>query len=387
VDSERLMGALGRLYDATVVSDDLVGALNHFADLFQASEACLLNVDKLRNCALGIDWGRRVYSVDACQDYCDHYVQIDDARFALEKTPLGTVFNDVEHVSQDRVERSAFYQDFLRRHGARYILSSNLINSPQQISGLSLHRSPKAGAFGDAEATLMARAVPHLQRIARLRVRLDQLESQVAGNMAALDGLAFGIGATDETGRLVLTNAVFEQSLAENDGLAVRGGMLQAATPAWTAHLGDAITEAVSASAGQPLARPGTGLRLPRPSGRRPWALVVMTLPWHSVLAHRESPGALLVLTDPEAARPTPARQLVELFGLTPGEARLAERLLQVDSLAAAAEMSGVTVATARYVLKQIFHKTDTHSQPELVKRVLQSPIGHLDLEEPGHGD
>ena len=74
-----------------------------------------------------------------------------------------------------------------------------------------------------------------------------------------------------------------------------------------------------------------------------------MSLPVRSALAHRESPGALLVLTGPGSARPPPSRQLVELFGLTPGEARLAERLLQVDSLSTAAEMSGVTVATARY--------------------------------------
>jgi DNA-binding CsgD family transcriptional regulator len=87
----------------------------------------------------------------------------------------------------------------------------------------------------------------------------------------------------------------------------------------------------------------------------------------------------LLVLGDLEAARPTPPGQLVDLFGLTPGEARLVGRLLQADSLASAAELNGITIGTARHVLKQVFHKTETHSQAELVKLVLQSPVGRVD--------
>ncbi|MGF1623575.1 MAG: helix-turn-helix transcriptional regulator [Alphaproteobacteria bacterium] len=379
--SDRLMDALGRLYAATIAPDTIGAALNAIADVFEAREACLISVDKLNNRNDILDTGYRLYTPDAHRAYGAHYVQVDDVRFELERSPVGSVFNDADHFSDDRVARSEFYQDFLGPRGARYILSTNLINDRRQIAGLSLHRAPETGAFTKTEALLMAHAVPHLQRIARLRVRLSDLESRYRRSTAVLDGLTFGLACTDEKGRLVLTNACFERALALKDGLTVRNQMLQAATTAATARLAEVITDAARASAGKGSPSPGAGLRMARPSGRRPWALVVAPLPARSALAHRESPGALIVLTDPETARATPVLQLVELFGLTRGEARLVERLLQVDSLATAAEMNRITIGTARHVLKQVFHKTDSHSQSELVKRVLQSPIGQIEEE------
>ena len=73
--------------------------------------------------------------------------------------------------------------------------------------------------------------------------------------------------------------------------------------------------------------------------------------------------------------RPEVAPDLVRrLFGLTESESRLASAIASGDSIDGAAESMGVTVSTARTYLKQVFAKTGTSRQGDLVRMVLTSP-------------
>ena len=53
--------------------------------------------------------------------------------------------------------------------------------------------------------------------------------------------------------------------------------------------------------------------------------------------------------------------------GLTPAEARLANALFGGQSLTESAKTSGISVNTAKSMLKRIFTKCAVHSQPELL--------------------
>ena len=59
---------------------------------------------------------------------------------------------------------------------------------------------------------------------------------------------------------------------------------------------------------------------------------------------------------------------LVDLFGLLPSEARLANALANGASLAEAAEQMGLTIETVRNYSKKIFAKTGTRGQADLVR-------------------
>jgi DNA-binding CsgD family transcriptional regulator len=85
--------------------------------------------------------------------------------------------------------------------------------------------------------------------------------------------------------------------------------------------------------------------------------------------AHDLLDGAALVviLLDPEDC-PEPSHALLQqVFGLTRGEARLANQLLCGRSLQDIAAASGVTMGTVRSQTKAVFAKTHTHRQAELV--------------------
>lgn len=65
---------------------------------------------------------------------------------------------------------------------------------------------------------------------------------------------------------------------------------------------------------------------------------------------------------------------LTHLYGLTPAEVKLTQQLLGGITLKKAAEQSGIAIATARYQLREVFIKTGTDRQSELIRRLLMGP-------------
>jgi DNA-binding CsgD family transcriptional regulator len=82
-------------------------------------------------------------------------------------------------------------------------------------------------------------------------------------------------------------------------------------------------------------------------------------------------PVVCIMITDPCRRHADLSTRLRGMFGLTVAEARLADRLAAGEALRVAAAALGITYATARARLAEIFQKTDTHRQSELVSLLL----------------
>jgi len=192
--------------------------------------------------------------------------------------------------------------------------------------------------------------------------------------VAALDCLAVGVIVADRQSRVRFSNSMGGVLLSEQDGLTLSAGEVCRTSTVGETLLLHSLIQAVcddQESADIP------ALSLTRPSARRPLAAVV--LPVHSrhkqkSKSQRTLPLAAIFVSDPER-RPPPAPQVLEQhLGLSPSEARLVSVLAQGHSIDSAASECGVTVATARSYLKQVFSKTGTNRQAELVKLVMTSP-------------
>ena len=69
-----------------------------------------------------------------------------------------------------------------------------------------------------------------------------------------------------------------------------------------------------------------------------------------------------------------PAARLRRIYGLTRMEAEVASRVVRGMDLSEIAETLGITIHTVRGHLKQLFAKTNTHRQAELVRLILAGP-------------
>ena len=91
---------------------------------------------------------------------------------------------------------------------------------------------------------------------------------------------------------------------------------------------------------------------------------------------HRQIAAALFI-SDPESVILTNKDRLLQLYGLTRAESRLAAKIAEGRSLDEAAAVLNITTQTARSYLKCILRKTGTKRQVELVRLLLLSPA-HL---------
>ncbi|WP_169570188.1 DNA-binding response regulator [Sneathiella limimaris] len=100
-------------------------------------------------------------------------------------------------------------------------------------------------------------------------------------------------------------------------------------------------------------------------------ALTVMVAPIGTGVAGK---GAVLFISDPSEAVELSIDTICRLYALTPAEGRLALGLTNGNKLDDLAEEWGVSMHTVRSQLRQIFRKTDTSRQSELVKLILTGP-------------
>jgi DNA-binding CsgD family transcriptional regulator len=85
-------------------------------------------------------------------------------------------------------------------------------------------------------------------------------------------------------------------------------------------------------------------------------------------------PAALLIFGDPDANPSTPTQALIELYGLTPAEARLMAALVDGERLEDYADRQQISINTVRTQSKQIFAKTGHGRQADLIREVLANP-------------
>jgi DNA-binding CsgD family transcriptional regulator len=160
--------------------------------------------------------------------------------------------------------------------------------------------------------------------------------------------------------------------LSKNDVIRVRGGQLTASASDVNKRLQQIISACAMTDGGH-----GGSMRVPRIPPARPLALSMSSIrPTNrGAFFLGTRPAAVTVfVSDPDQVPTPPTSLLRELYGLTKQEANLALHLLQGHDLREAGDLMGVSFTTARTYLSQLFQKTDTHRQAELV-RLLSSGL------------
>lgn len=195
--------------------------------------------------------------------------------------------------------------------------------------------------------------------------RVDALAS-------ALDQSDVGVLLLDRRARIVFENREATTLLDARDGIRRRNRTLGASSLADAVQLQVAINHVLAC--GEDSDSPddcATVVALHREGGRRP-LLVSATA------AHGEIGGEVAVMVslfDPEHDLRPLMEPACTLYGLSPAETRLACLIAHGESLADAAKALRIREHTARSYLKQIFIKTDTNRQADLVRLMLTSTV------------
>jgi DNA-binding CsgD family transcriptional regulator len=247
------------------------------------------------------------------------------------------------------------------------------------LYSLGIHRPRRSKPFDDKAAQQLDQLLPHIGRALQVRSRLQlaTAESNVAAAM--LDKLSFGIVQISGGGRLISTNQAAQRIFDANDGLSLTRLGLRATVGSDDQQLRAAIVGAVGTSTIPSASRhAGAYLRITRPSGLRPYSVIVTPLGSNGSVFSPQRPATMLIISDSESGPRIDAAALTSLFGLTAAEARLVALLVTGLPLPEVARRLRVSFETARTHLVHARAKTQTTSQLDLVRAVLVAllPVG-----------
>lgn len=309
-------------------------------------------------------WGRA---------YDEHFVRLDLRRRRIRTLPAATSFVGSALVPDTVLERSEFYQDFLRPQGLFHLAGAVALRTPDELGVVRVVRPRTAAAFDAAELAVLDAIVPHVGRALAVQRRLDTAESRRDERLHVLDRLPGGVVLVDTAGRLHAANATAEALLASRDGLVLERGRLRALDATDNGRLQALVATAANPTRAVASTAPHA-LPIRRRGGERTLALIVAPLRGN-LLRAAATAATVVVFVNDLAATPTGDPTALQThLGLSPAEARLTLALTRGATVAEAAKALGVTEHTARTQLKRALARTGARRQAELVRLALTSP-------------
>jgi DNA-binding CsgD family transcriptional regulator len=173
-------------------------------------------------------------------------------------------------------------------------------------------------------------------------------------------------------GRVVAgLNRAADEILQQRDGLYIDGGVLRALDPT-----DDALLESLVAySTNSPGRRAPSFLQVTRTNDHRPYDVCIA-----KVSSPASAAGTAVFLYDQDSSVSSVFTLARSLFNLTAAEARVVQGLAEGSSLYEIAAELRISPHTVRTHLKNVFAKTETRRQSDLLRLVV-SGLGALSLD------
>ncbi|UXJ50283.1 helix-turn-helix transcriptional regulator [Pseudomonas citronellolis] len=258
-----------------------------------------------------------------------------------------------------------FYREFLQPAGMDHMVILHVAEPGGMRAWLSVARKAPAPPFGADDLALVRAITPHLTSALKLFAALTRSEIERSVYRDAVNHFAIGTVILDGLGRVVGIDEVATRIMADNPELTVRGERLHVQGDGDKA-LQELIIEGLAAG-GRGFCR---AMRMPRYSHL---GVLVRAVRSPQQCVSETAPALAVHISDTRMERTAPEHQLMTLLGLTQTEAGLAVQLAQGRTLVEAAQALGLTEQTVRTYSKQIFAKTGTRRQADLVRLILTS--------------
>ena len=217
-----------------------------------------------------------------------------------------------------------------------------------------------------------ARLLPFVQPFFRTWLSRLKTLATVRALTSVVNGSDVGVLLLDRAGQLIFANTPAEALLASGNGFRRKGTTIVAGSMTETLRLHTAIEHAVAPAFRG--ARP-SGNQIVALSRREGRPLMAAVVPSDDVEAASADCAAVVYVVDPDQDLKTLIEPICSFYRLSPKETSLACALARGYSLAEAAAELHLRDQTARTYLKQIFLKTDTNRQVELVRLLLLSAV------------
>jgi DNA-binding CsgD family transcriptional regulator len=370
---ERMLGTIEAIYDAALDEKQWPDALKKLADLTGSQAASFWVLDRSEQPRLPtftyINFDPRFI-----EEYLDHVAPLDPTVQYLVAHPNQAIVHDGLFITEREKQRHPYYDWHARSSDTHFRLVNQIRPAPLVQAGVALHRTRKNGHYETNDIEQFALLHRHIERALVIGFRLGSLGTLQNCTTEMLNRNSAAIMLLDENRQVVYTNQAAEKLRTSGDGVSLSSEGVALARRSDNDRLQKLIAQALAIVVARGLS-PDGAMQAPRPSGQRPYSILVTPVSRQYSSLSSLRPAVCIVITDP-AGQKTPAVHLLkEAFGLTSAEAKLAILLSAGEDLRTAAAKLHVSYGTARARLSEIFRKTDTHRQGELIKLLLTAAL------------
>jgi DNA-binding CsgD family transcriptional regulator/PAS domain-containing protein len=296
--------------------------------------------------------------------YLAHYASLDPWQRGLIGRPWEQVHIGYELFPERELLKSEFYNDFARHSGIFRPMGAVMRLKRGTFATVGTNRPAGRKRFEETDKPRLKRVLPHLRRALQLRLAQRERAPPADLRAATLDALAFGVVVCDAAGRIVLANTAAEAMARAGVGLKLghRDKGLGALKPAQAHTLAALVHDAAHGGA-------GGVVRLTGRDGFTALLALVTPLPRGFGLGGPTRPAyALVTLRSVRDGASFGAEMLIALFGLSPAQAAIALAIFNGQSPEAVAAERNVAISTLRTHLAEIFVRTGTESQRDLIR-------------------
>ena len=298
--------------------------------------------------------------------YFEKYLPLNPCFPAAAFCEAGLVYGSTDLVPFNEMVETRFYDEWMRPQGIIDLVAANLEKGATSSSIIAVRMHEEDGLVDEDNRRRLALIVPHFQRAVSIGRLFDQSRAVQAVLTQTLDNVSAAVFLVGSNCRLVFTNAPGRAMLNEGTLIAERNGALIAAASEAQRKLRDAL---LAAENGRATAASGS---VPISTSQGRWFADVLPL----TSGDRQRTGALhsaiaaVFVRKSSPASPPPLEALAKLHKLTASEIRVVDAVMKVSGVKALAELLGLTQATVKTHLHNVFRKTGTARQSELVKLI-----------------
>jgi DNA-binding CsgD family transcriptional regulator len=276
--------------------------------------------------------------------------------------PAGTVVLSDSILPLTELRRTAFFDEVMRPQDLGHAAMIGLSRKPDFGVGFCLNRGPRQGPYSEQQRYLLERLTPHLMRTVQLGFQLGTYKALQHMEYITLDRITVGVALLDRNASVLFVNKAL-QSMAIDGALSLRNQRLSSYSAPHAKRLNDLVQSAFRGA-------PGATMAIPHPIDGRSVAVLVSSvrsrdLDRFASLDMRDAAAMVFVL-DPAISTTIPPEWVMDAYGLTLAEARVALHAASGRSVADVGAQLKISPNTVKTHLRSVFAKTGVHGQAEL---------------------
>jgi DNA-binding CsgD family transcriptional regulator len=302
------------------------------------------------------------------QLYFEKYLPMNPMFPAAVFMEPGLVHTSNDLVPREEFNKTRFYREWCKPQGIVDALAANLERGLTSSALFNIQWGEKDGPLDERVRHRAELVVPHFQRAVAIGRLFDQHRTTEAALTETLNHVDAAVFLVNPKGNLAFLNANGEAMLDEGKILRRHKEALSAVIAEADRALRDifAASERGDISVGTSVAVPLSS----SPTDRWFAHVLPLTSGARRDAGSRFDATAAVFVRKTLLANPNPLEKLAKLYRLTASEIRTFDAVIKVTGTKAVAGMLGVSQATVKTHLHNIFRKTKTNRQSELIKLV-----------------